>query len=141
MEFRDLSRADTQTPTFMHLLWLSDTVDDESLRKVRDDELPGLSLIGATEGGELLGFLACDTRPATLVIEYIATAEARHGTGLGTALIRELQRRHPGREIFAQTDDDAIGFYRRIGFVDQPAPPDLRWPDRPRYDCVLSAPH
>ena len=44
---------------------------------------------------------------------------------------------HRAAPIFAQTDDDAIGFYRSLGFVDSPAPRDARWPDRQRYDCVL----
>lgn len=42
-----------------------------------------------------------------------------------------------GAPIFAQTDDDTIGFYRSLGFVDSPAPHDARRPDRQRYDCVL----
>ena len=35
------------------------------------------------------------------------------------------------------SDDDAIGFYRSLGFVDRSAPGDARWPDRRRYHCVL----
>ncbi len=34
--------------------------------------------------------------------------------------------------------DNAIGFYRSLGFKDTPAPPDERWPERSRYDCVLT---
>ena len=71
------------------------------------------------------------------VVEYLATAPARQRRGLAGALIAEIRRRHPDAVVRASTDDDAIGFYRGLGFLDSPAPVDPRWPGRRRYDCAL----
>jgi GNAT superfamily N-acetyltransferase len=140
VEVRDLTRPEIETRAFGHLLWLSVEVDDHSLREIRDTKLPKLAVVGAVEAGVVVGFAAYDQAASPLVVEYIATAELHRGTGLGATLIGELQRRHPRVAIFAQTDDDAIGFYRKVGFVDTPVSRDARWPERQRYDCLLSPP-
>ena len=78
-----------------------------------------------------------ETALTRLVVEYLATAPARQRRGLAGALIAEIRRRHPDAVVRASTDDDAIGFYRGLGFLDSPAPVDPRWPGRRRYDCSL----
>ena len=70
-------------------------------------------------------------------VEYLATAPAHERRGPAGALIAEIRRRHPDAVVRASTDDDAIGFYRGLGFLDSPAPVDPRWPGRRRYDCSL----
>jgi len=137
---RDLTRPEIETPEFWRLLRLAAEVDEVGLLAIRDRELPRLTVVGALAGDVVVGFAAYAVEADGPVgLEYIATAESQRGRGLGTSLVRELRRRHPEADLRAQTDDDAIAFYRRIGFTDAPAPPDPRWPDRPRYDCVLPA--
>ncbi|MFT3945316.1 MAG: GNAT family N-acetyltransferase [Ancrocorticia sp.] len=92
-----------------------------------------------TGSGTVIGFAAYRLTESRVTIEYIATSETTRGRGLGTQLVRELQHLHPGTAIFAQTDDDAIGFYRSLGFAHSGAPRDARWPERPRYDCLLTS--
>lgn len=48
---------------------------------------------------------------------------------------------HRAAPIFAQTDDDAISFYRSLGFVDSPTPRDARWPVGHLHGISLPAPH
>ena len=139
MDFRELTEADLQTPEFRALLWLAVEVDDAQLTRIIEEHLPRLTTVGAVDGGSVVGFVAYDEQASPLTIEYIATVPTRRGTGLGESLVRKVQEAHPGRDIFAETDDDAIGFYRRIGFAYRSAPRDPRWPDRPRYACTLSA--
>lgn len=139
MEIRELSRADLGSPEFLHLLWLATEADDRSLRRIRDDHLPGLAVAGVVADGVVVGFVAYDHDASRVVVEDIATVEARRGARIGSTLVHEVQRRHPGLSISAQTDDDAIGFYRKLGFIDSAAPRDLRWPLRQRYDCLLAA--
>ena len=139
MDVRDLDRADLESPQFLHLLWLATEADDLSLRRIRDDHLPGLAVAGVVADGVVVGFVAYDRGDSRVVMEYIATTESRRGARIGSSLVHELQRRHPGLAIFAQTDDDAIGFYRKLGFTDSAAPRDPRWPVQQRYDCLLSA--
>ncbi len=142
---RALTHEEIFSPEFWHLLWLACESDEEALRRVRDGLLSELAVIGAVEceaegRAMVIGFAAYQLAESRVTIEYIATSKGARGTGLGTQLVRELQRLHPGVLIFAQTDDDAIGFYRSLGFVASPAPRDARWPERPRYDCVLHPP-
>ena len=69
-------------------------------------------------------------------ILHIAVAPKHRRAGIGAALVRWLCRTWPGvRSWRAETDDDAVGFYRRLGF----AVVDLgeRYPGRRRYACVL----
>lgn len=138
---RTLTHGEVHSAEFWHLLWLACESDDAILYNVRNDLLSHMNVIGEVEsgGGEdaVVGFAAYHVATHGVTLEYIATAESARGRGLGTQLIRELQRLHRGAPIFAQTDDDTIGFYRSLGFVDSPAPRDTRWPKRQRYDCVL----
>ena len=139
MDVRELSRADLESPQFLHLLWLATEADDLSLRRIRDEHLPRLTVAGVVADGVVIGFVAYDQGDSRVVMKYIATAEARRGARIGSSLVHELQRRHPRLAIFAQTDDDAIGFYRKLGFTDTAAPEDPRWPVQQRYDCLLAA--
>ncbi|MDT0277107.1 GNAT family N-acetyltransferase [Blastococcus goldschmidtiae] len=139
MDVRDLSRSDLESPQFLHLLWLATEADDLSLRRIRANHLPRLAVAGIVADGVVVGFVAYDQGDSQVVMKYIATAESRRGMRIGSSLVHELQRRHPGLAISAQTDDDAIGFYRKLGFTDTAAPRDSRWPVQQRYDCLLSA--
>lgn len=138
MNVHDLTWSEITSPEFLQLLWLACESDDATLLRLRDEHLPRLAVIGVRRGGTLLGFAAYKETAQGVAIEYIAAAPESQGLGVGTALIRKLRARHPGIGILAQTDDDAIGFYRSLGFKDTPAPPDERWPERSRYDCVLA---
>lgn len=139
MEFRELTATDFHSPAFRALLWLAVEVDDAELDRIIGEHLPRLTTVGVVDGGTVVGFVAYDEQTSPLTIEYIATAPERRGTGVGESLIRQVRAAHPAADIFAETDDDAIGFYRRVGFSHRSAPPDPRWPERPRYACTLSA--
>lgn len=54
--------------------------------------------------------------------------------GLGSQLLNVVATSFP--EVYLETDDDAVDFYRKLGFVISPKERDPRWPDRERYACV-----
>lgn len=135
---RELTAEETRDAGFRRLLWLAAEVDDRELDRIVAAELPRLTALGAFDGGRLLGFVAFDAGSDPVTVEYIAAAEAAQGRGIGRELLGAVRERLPGRPIAAQTDDDAVGFYRRLGFTIGPGDPDPRWPDRPRYDCLLA---
>ena len=137
MNVRNLTSTDIDTPEFWHLLWLSSEYDDAKLRRVHETELPRLTIIGVCDDDVIVGFAAFKASTHSVVLEYIAVHEAAQGKGVGGALVDELRRRYPRASIAAQTDDDAVGFYRSLGFAVSQAPLDRRWPGRQRYDCVL----
>ncbi|MFZ4841136.1 GNAT family N-acetyltransferase [Mycetocola saprophilus] len=121
-----------------HLLWLAAEVEDTELDRMTRDELPHLRVRGLSDEDGLIAFIAADHRSNPAEIMYIAVHERARGRGLGRVLVRDLADAVAGREIVAQTDDDAVEFYRRLGFTITDGEIDPRWPDRHRYVCRLS---
>ena len=145
----DLEPEELDSPELRSLLRLATDYDDARLSRLLVEELPRLTVLTAIPAAVGEGppvALAAYAPPApgpspprpSATIEYLATAGGRRRTGLAGALIAGIRRRHPRAAVRASTDDDAIGFYRRAGFADRPAPADPRWPGRRRYDCVLA---
>lgn len=72
-------------------------------------------------------------------ITHIAVDPEYRGRGYGARLVARLCKKHPGITTWwAETDDDAVGFYRRLGFAVERLPP--KYPDVTRYRCTLSSP-
>lgn len=89
--------------------------DAEELGRIVRDGLPRLSVIGVVEDGRVLAFAAFDSATDPVVIEYIAVDGHAQRFGHGTALVDAVRTAARGRSVYAQTDDDAVDFYRRIG--------------------------
>jgi ribosomal protein S18 acetylase RimI-like enzyme len=63
----------------------------------------------------VLGYMVTEDR---VIVLHIATATCVRRAGIATALLTELRRRIPrGLPITAETDADAVGFYRSNGFA------------------------
>lgn len=98
-----------------------------------DDSWRGLVVGWRTSGGIVC---AADVSVADDVatIEHLATVSARRGHGYGRLLVTALADQLAPLPLLAETDDDAVGFYRALGFdvveVDSP------WSTR-RYRCTL----
>lgn len=111
---------------FLELLTLA---ADRDPREVRD-ELVDLTTVGVIDDAPI-GFISyTSTNPP--VIEFIAVAEDRQGEGIGRALVDFV-----GRPVVAETDDDAVEFYRRLGFEVSDAAPHPLYPGVRRYRCEL----
>ncbi|MFT3714499.1 MAG: GNAT family N-acetyltransferase [Gordonia sp. (in: high G+C Gram-positive bacteria)] len=136
MNVEPLTEADLRSPEFRELLRAATDYDDARLTALVDGEIGELTVIGTRDGDTVTGFAAYLPGEDTTVIEYIASDEAVRGTGIGTALVAAVAQRNPESAVLAQTDDDAIGFYRALGFLTRDAETDPRWPDRRRYDCL-----
>jgi ribosomal protein S18 acetylase RimI-like enzyme len=71
-------------------------------------------------------------------ITHVAVGPAERGRGYGAELIASLRLLCPGVTTwYAETDDDAVGFYRRLGFFIKALPP--KYPGVTRYGCTLEA--
>lgn len=51
-----------------------------------------------------------------ITINNIATLERKQGNGIATRMLDFLLEQFQASEIIAETDDDAVGFYRKYGF-------------------------
>ncbi len=55
---------------------------------------------------------------AYVVDVWTHSAYRRHG--IGRSIMQLLIAAVPGQHVYLQTDDDAVGFYEKLGFVEQP---------------------
>lgn len=138
MIVRPLTRDEVEGSAFWTLLHEAAGVDDDALRGIRDAELPALDVIGVVDG-DVIAFAAYAAAHDRLVLEYLAVDSDRRGAGLGARLVDAVRRARPALPLVAETDDDAVDFYRALGFAIGPAPRDARWPERRRYRCTLDA--
>jgi len=92
------------------------------------------TFIGWQEGDEILACVGAERLgEGTIGIRSIAVEPARRRRGLGRTLLDALAEPLEAGRIVAETDDDAVGFYRRCGFSVEDAPPKF---GRARYWCV-----
>ena len=86
-----------------------------------------------SENGEYKGIIVFKIKEQTAEILDIAVILEYQGNGIGSRLIDYIFTRFAVNKITAETDDDAIGFYRKYGFtvVDITVKFDAK-----RYTCV-----
>ena len=67
--------------------------------------------------GELIGVIGLESRPdATVLICHIAVDPSSRGIGVGRQLIDHASASTGEPRLVAETDSDAVGFYRACGF-------------------------
>ena len=94
-------------------------------------------LFGWVENGEIIGM--CGFRvyhTDRVVVTHIATRSQDRGRGIGQQIIQALQAEFL-LPIHAETDDDAVGFYRKLGFETTA----FEKTGHRRWACVLEVPH
>ena len=72
----------------------------------------------------------------SLELINIGTVPAVRGTGLGRRLIEAVLGREKPRSVWLETDNDAVGFYRRCGF--SIASLGEKYPGIERFECRLA---
>lgn len=77
-------------------------------------------LLGIIKEGELIALAGVEVKEKCLIIHHLAVKESCQYQGLGKALIKELVKRFSPSIIMAETDQDAVEFYRKCGFVCRP---------------------
>lgn len=82
-------------------------------------------------GIELLPDSRCEIR-------HIAVSEDSRRSGMGAEMMEETIRRHSPKEIFAETDRDAVAFYRKTGFHIKSL--GEKYPGRERFYCAKILP-
>jgi N-acetylglutamate synthase-like GNAT family acetyltransferase len=104
---------------------------ERARRRVADRDW---ALVGWEEEGELAACAGVERLAEDAVeLHAVAVVPARRGRGVGRALVDAVAAVINAPELVAETDDDAVGFYRRCGFDVTPA--GTRG-GRPRYRCV-----
>jgi N-acetylglutamate synthase-like GNAT family acetyltransferase len=75
------------------------------------------TLIGWEDDGRVVACIGVErAESGDVVVRSIAVAQDRREQGLGRSLVDALAAVVNARQLVAETDDDAVGFYRRCGF-------------------------
>lgn len=120
MELRPFGSAELERVKALYAEegWIAYLKDDEKLVRVLDNSL---FLLGAYEGGELLGFVRCvgDGEHIVLIQDLIVKRSARR-RGIGTLLMNAAMERYKSvrmRCLVTDTaDETANAFYKALGF-------------------------
>jgi len=112
--------ASVDDPGIAELLPLAVGDGDERLsqavQRYRDE--PTTTLLVATVGQHPVAVLGYTVTDAEATVLHVATAPRLRGAGIGTSLPKALRRVvSTGLPIVAETDAEAVGFYRSNGFA------------------------
>ena len=138
MLFCDIKK-ELDNPTVRNLI--SESSGDKSVEamnkkatefKNRED----LHLYGWLENGEALGVCGIEIHSDWIVIYNIAVNSNVRNCGIGKSMITALQQKYK-TTIKAETDDDAIEFYRKCGFETEAFIKVYADGECTRYKCVL----
>lgn len=89
-----------------------------------------------SENGEYKGIIVFKTEDNTAEILDIAVKPEYRKHGIGKSLIDFIFTQFPIDNITAETDDEAVGFYKKCGFAVTPV---REFCDTKRYFCKLSS--
>lgn len=89
--------------------------------------------------GSVLGSVGLQhTAPGEAVIGNIAILPEQRGRGHGRRMVAAVWARFALHRLNAETDANAVGFYRRCGFAITSL--GEKWPGIERFDCELTDP-
>ena len=89
-----------------------------------------------SENGEYKGIIVFKIKEQTAEIMDIAVKPEYQGNGIGSMLIDYIFSKFAVSKITAETDDDAIGFYKKYGFTVADTKVEF---DTKRYVCVCGS--
>jgi len=104
---------------------------DNTLNEYQTD--PHLELMAIEDDGEVLGIVGFRHADRSLIIQHIAVNPECRGMGYGRGLILELIELKNPDKITVETDEDAVEFYRNIGFSISSL--GEKYPGVERYQC------
>ncbi|MDR1203984.1 MAG: GNAT family N-acetyltransferase, partial [Peptococcaceae bacterium] len=116
--FRDI-KIEMDTPTIHRIISYAafDGSPEGTRREAEKYQDSGsLCFYGWIENGEVAGICGFEEHAAKVEIHLISVDEPYRGKGIGGAMVAELQNKYH-KPIEAETNDDAVDFYRKRGFT------------------------
>lgn len=94
-----------------------------------------LELIGYEEEGEIIGIIGYGMDDSGCIeLKHIAVIPEERGKGYGRGMLMELIKLKDPKMIVAETDEDAVGFYRGAGFTVESL--GEKYPGVERFKCT-----
>ncbi|WP_409344431.1 GNAT family N-acetyltransferase [Paenibacillus sp. MBLB4367] len=113
-------KARLEEPAVQELLGLAIFPDPEKVQKAVDTykHEDRAHLTGYENEGALVGLAGFRLDEAGVMeIKHIAVVPEERGKGYGRGIVLELLFQHNPAKIIAETDEEAVDFYRSIGFM------------------------
>lgn len=92
------------------------------------------NLLGKIINNELVGLIGVKRNEVDVVLLHIAVKEVYRGKGIGKEMIHEYIGVNEIKRMEAETDQDAVDFYREIGF--EICSLGEKYPGRERFKCI-----
>jgi hypothetical protein len=73
-------------------------------------------LIGAFSSQDLIGVIGFELISTNIIIKHISVLDDFRKQGLGQQLINYIITLYPKASFLAETDNDSVGFYKKMGF-------------------------
>jgi N-acetylglutamate synthase-like GNAT family acetyltransferase len=89
-------------------------------------------LVGWSDAGQLVGCVGVDREADEITLRTVAVAAPFQRSGHGRAMVEAVASVTNARHVMAETNDDAVGFYRSLGFT---ATPTAESGEHRRYTC------
>ncbi|OWR27098.1 GNAT family N-acetyltransferase [Saccharibacillus sp. O23] len=107
-------------PQIAALVELSIFPDPEHLERALAfyEEQPDAELLAYEEGGDKIGIVGFKpSGEGEITITHIAVEPESRGGGYGRGMLLELMVREKPQRVIAETDEEAVDFYRNVGFA------------------------
>lgn len=82
----------------------------------------------------LVGIIGLIHNPDEIEIKYIAIETEYRHRGIGQELVRAISKLYPDLELIAETNKDAVSFYKKVGFMITNL--GEKYPGIERFKCV-----
>lgn len=119
--------------------------DDELNRKAINraielySDCRNFHLFGVEVNGRVVGLIGvCRVSDRVGEIRHIVVHPSVRVRGIGRTMIAQIADRLDLAELIAETDTDAVGFYRRVGFNIESL--GEKYPGRERFTCTWRVP-
>lgn len=95
------------------------------------------TLYGWVEDADLIGCIGFESRPEAAVIRSLVVAEDHRRSGVGRKMVKAALAKIEAPAIEAETDSEAVGFYRSLGFMTTSL--GEKYPGVERFHCVRAS--
>ena len=119
-------------PSLKTLLSYAASSDIDSVYKAYIHN-PRRELIGFQKDDLLIGCLGGEHNNDTFIIRHIAVTPEERGNNIGSSMIQFILKSPQVKEVIAETDKDAVDFYRKFGFTITSL--GEKYPGVERFDC------
>ena len=114
MKFNKIASVESNSiirDLFQNILNIENIKDVEEYYSITENELYSVS-----NNERIVGLVGLISTEQEVVIKHIAIQSHIQNKGLGTEIINKIHQLFPKQKLVAETDNDAVGFYTKLGF-------------------------